>query len=176
VENADTSIRQNVSTFTNCKQYGTESVVHFDEAQQTPAAQQESREVRLPAGVRLPVKIETAMDARKSATGDPVTARTTAEIRSGDIVIPPGSEVHGRIRDLRRGTLGLLALQMEFTQIRAAGLIVNFNAFLEEQEKRKGVQPLNALTVPGSLLVEEKHLNLAGMTLVYRTLPATEGK
>jgi hypothetical protein len=170
LENADSSMSQNVSTFTNCKKYETESVLRFDEAQQTPAAQEQIREVRLPAGVRLPLKLETVMDAHKSATGDPLMARTTAEVRSGDIVIPAGSEVGGRVRDLRRSTLNLLALQMEFTEIRAPGLIVNFNAFLEEAERRKGVQPTNAITIPGSLLVEEKHLNLSGMLLVYRTL------
>jgi len=173
LENSDHSFRQNVSTFTACKQYGTESVLKFDEAQQTPAAMQQVVEVRLPAGVRLPVKIETVLDAHKAATGDPVMARTTAEVRAGDIVIPAGSEVQGRIRDLRRSSnFGTLALQMEFTQIRAPGLIADFKAFLEEAEKRKGVQRTDVLTVPGSLLVQDKYLNLAGMALVYRTLSA----
>jgi hypothetical protein len=172
VESTDSSVRKNESTFTSCKQYGTESVLRFDANEQTPAAQQPVQEVRLPAGVRLPLKLETAMDARKSATGDLLTARTTAEIRSGDIVIPAGIEVRGRIRDLRRNTSNLLVLQMEFSEIRAPGLIVTFSAFLEEAEKRKGVRSSNALTIPGSLIVEDKYLNLAGMSLAYRTLAA----
>lgn len=170
MENIDASMNQNVSVFTNCRQYGTESVLHFDENQQTPAAQQEVKEVRLPAGVRLPMKLESAMDARKSATGDSVVARTTAEVRSGDIVIPAGSEVRGRIRDLRRNSGGIMVVQLEFIEIRAPGIIAGFNAFLEEADKRKGVHATNMLTVPGSLLVEEKHLDLSGMGLVYRTM------
>jgi hypothetical protein len=54
--------------------------------------------VTVPAGVALPLVLETAMSSRTSRSGDRVVARLAEDVNVGDkVVVPAGSEVRGRV-------------------------------------------------------------------------------
>ncbi len=125
----------------------------------------------MPAGVRLPMKVETVTDAKKSAIGDPLAARLTEDVRVGEQVFPAGSVVHGRIRSLRWSDRGPGHMELSFTEIRTSQALVTFQGFVESIEKRKGLS-LGSLFKGDEFQVESKYFNLAGLVLTYRTLAA----
>jgi len=52
----------------------------------------------VPAGVTLPLVLETAMSSATSRSGDRVVARLAEDVRVGDkVVLPAGSELRGRV-------------------------------------------------------------------------------
>jgi hypothetical protein len=168
------AMSENISTFTNCRQYEAQSSLRFDEptaADTAPAATAplNPTEIRLPAGLRLPMKVETATDAKKSAIGDLLVARLTEDVRLGNQVFPAGSEVRGRIRALRWSDRAPGQMELSFTEIRIPQALVTFQGFVESVEKRKGISLGNVFKAD-ELQVEPKYFNLAGLVLTYRTL------
>ncbi len=166
------SMTENVSTFTKCREYGTESAVRFDDPVATPdaaAVPLNPTEITLPGGVRLPMKVETVTDAKTAAIGDALVARLTADVQSGSAVFRAGSEVRGRIRLLRYAERGPTRLELEFTEIRTPQAIASFHGFIEAIEKRKGFS-LGSLMKPDDLQISSGSMNLSGLALTYRTL------
>jgi hypothetical protein len=168
------SLSENISTFTGCRQYETQSALRFDEpaaSDTAPAAPAplNPTEIRLPAGLRLPMKVETVTDAKKAAIGDPLVARLTEDVHIGEQVFPAGSEVRGRIRALRWSDRGPGKLELSFTEIRTSTALITFQGFVESVEKRKGIT-LGSLFKADELEVGSNHFNLAGLVLTYRTL------
>ena len=54
--------------------------------------------VTLPAGVTLPLVLETAISSATSRSGDRIVARLAEEVRVGEkVVLPAGSEVRGQV-------------------------------------------------------------------------------
>lgn len=54
--------------------------------------------ITVPAGVTLPLVLETAMSSATSRSGDRVVAKLAEDVRVGDkVVVPAGSEVRGRV-------------------------------------------------------------------------------
>lgn len=200
VENRDGSGMRNVSTFTNCHQYGTETTLRFDVDEKAPAATASATtgaapslasapsaasgtsaasapsaasgtpapvtDAHLPAGVRLPLQIQTAIDRKKSAIGDEVVATLMEEIHSGDIVLPVGSQARGRIRNFQSLNNGEYALELQFTDLECGNLTAHFTAFVEGVEKTKGVHYSGALTHPTLLL---DRFPASGFTVYLRT-------
>jgi hypothetical protein len=166
-------MRENVTTFSHCRQYETESAIRFDEpaaSDTAPAAAATApTEIPLPAGVRLPLKIETATDAKKAATGDPLVARLMEDVHVGTLVFPAGSEVRGRIHSLRWNERGPGLAELEFTELRTPKGVATFQGFVEGIEKHKGFS-LGSLYKPNALQVDSRSFNLAGVTLSYRTI------
>jgi hypothetical protein len=163
---------ENVSTFTNCRQYEAQSALRFEQptdAAPTAAGPRTSAEIRLPAGLRLPMKVETVTDAKTSAIGDPLLARLTEDVHFGDAVFPAGSEVHGRIRSMHWNVQGPGQLELTFTEIRTPKEIVTFQGVVGSVEKRKGFSSGN-MSKTGELQVDPKYFNLAGLVLTYRTM------
>jgi hypothetical protein len=77
--------------------------VSFDDkpaASSAPVAAQ--REMRLPGDVTLVLKLSEPVTAESSAAGDPVVAVLDKSVRAGEIRLPKGTQVLGRIRRLER--------------------------------------------------------------------------
>src|SRR5579884_878524 len=56
----------------------------------------------LPVGSTIPVTLEKSVDARKNKAGDNVIARATENVKSeGQIVIPRGSQIVGRVTEAK---------------------------------------------------------------------------
>jgi hypothetical protein len=173
------SMSENISTFTNCRQYEAQSAIRFDEPAVTDsapaaAAPVNPTEIRLPAGVRLAMKVETVTDAKKAAIGDLLVARLTEDVRLGELVFPAGSEVRGRIRALRWYDRGPGKLELSFTEIRTPKILATFQGFVESVEKRKGWS-LGSIFKADEIQVDSNRFNMAGLVLTYRTLAVDGG-
>jgi hypothetical protein len=74
----------------------------------------------LPAGTTFVVAMDTSLSTDESETGDPFLAHVAEPVHSGgDLVVPAGAEVHGRVSDVQDGEQTSMTLQ--FTEIQVAG-------------------------------------------------------
>ncbi len=93
----------NVTTFSNCREYQAESEVVFQGSPQVEAdaaAPPAWAEMALPIGLPVTLALETPVDTETAAAGDLVSARVVAAVRrpgSGAVLIPAGALVHGRL-------------------------------------------------------------------------------
>jgi hypothetical protein len=112
---------RNLVEFSQCREYQTESTISFAPPPETSSelAKPMIQEVELPAGLVVPVELETAIDSRKAAVGDPLRARVLREVRyNGDQTLPKGAILTGRIRTFERpSSQAPFTVGVEFTEI-----------------------------------------------------------
>ena len=83
----------------------------------TPPPQPEFREVTIPAGTVLPLRLEDAVASDTSRVEEPVHATITRPILvRGEAVIPAGSEVHGTVTEAKQSgrVKGLAEIHVRF--------------------------------------------------------------
>lgn len=101
VSDQEGSESRNLTQFTACREYTTQSSISFDtEHAAAPAPQTKVEEIHLPGGISLDLKLETPVTSEESAVGDPITARLDHAIKRPGVLIPKGAIVSGRIRGL----------------------------------------------------------------------------
>ncbi len=158
--------------FTNCRQYQTESAIHFENADSTIRYEVAPPpvETTLPGDLALHLRIETTLDSRKAAGGDPIDARLTKDVRSkGETLASAGAVVHGRIIRVakRPGRLEAYVMDLEFFEIVQEHAIARFRGRIEY------VAPVNNLrlvqTVPNQLNLLGSSFKLAKLDLTVRT-------
>ena len=72
---------------------------------QIPAQSQVAESHALAAGTTIPAMLDKWVDARKSKVGDEVVAQTTEPVREdGQVIIPKGSKIFGRVTEAKRRT------------------------------------------------------------------------
>src|SRR5271165_1545073 len=76
----------------------------------------------VPAGTRLEVRLTSTVGSYASKAGSPVTAVLIAPVRvGGELLLPAGSILAGRVKSIRRVGLGVLhetaAMSLEFTEL-----------------------------------------------------------
>jgi hypothetical protein len=88
----DGTLRRNLSAFSNCREYNSESTVTFGpspKAQSSPAME----DTRVQPGLQLELVLDTPLDANNAAVGDPIRAhilQTAGNLRRG-------ANVYGRV-------------------------------------------------------------------------------
>ncbi len=93
----------NLTTFSDCREYQAESALRFDSSADVEgaAAKPVVREpLALPIGLPIELALEAPIDTGKAAAGDLISAKVMKPVRrsgSGDVVIPAGAIVRGRI-------------------------------------------------------------------------------
>ncbi len=93
----------NAIRFSECRQYGAESSISFNAVPAAPVeATAGTAEIALPPGLTLELKLESTIVVGTSAVGDTVTARLERAVRTGDILLPKGATVTGRILRLEQ--------------------------------------------------------------------------
>ena len=104
----------------------------------------------LPSGTRLPLVLQTGVSSRASEVGDAVVAKTRLNVRDsrGRIVIPAGSEVHGRVTSADPGgkMKGRARLAVTFDRVVIRG----------EEHKMTAEQVVAELGAAGYALVERQ--------------------
>ena len=101
----------NVTTFSDCREYMTESAVHFDIGSETNSAAAKPMvraPVALPIGLPIVLSLTGAVDTGTAAAGDPVSAKVVQPVRrpgTSEVLIPSGAIVQGRITRLERHLL-----------------------------------------------------------------------
>jgi hypothetical protein len=183
------NLERNRITFSGCRQYGSESVISYASPQALPPAaadKPEDRDVvdlQLPAGLLLPVRLETALDSTQTAVGTPVLALVDEDVTDGGrLLIPKGARLSGRVRSLARVGPPMRAFEigLEFSQAEWPGARAHFTAGLEEVEAASGAQLTLSAFVEDS--VEPSAIGIfymkgtefklgAGLKMVWRVLP-----
>jgi hypothetical protein len=101
----------NRTTFGDCREYQTESAVHFDlgsEAEDAAAKPMVRSAVALRIGLPIVLALTAPIDTSRAAAGDPVSAKVTKPVRrpgANDVLIPAGAIVQGRLTRLERHIL-----------------------------------------------------------------------
>jgi hypothetical protein len=97
----------NVTTFSSCREYHTESTIRFDEeavAGSAEALPAPATARPLPEGLSLSLALTARIDTTTAAAGDVVSARVTHAVRdpkSKATLIPAGALARGRIARMR---------------------------------------------------------------------------
>ncbi|MGA2589680.1 MAG: hypothetical protein ABSH32_07180 [Bryobacteraceae bacterium] len=185
---------RNLIEFSQCRAYRTESTISFEPPPESlPAPKAPVREVNLPAGLVVPVELETAIDSKTASVGDALRARVLQDVRyNGDTALPAGAVIAAHIRKLdRRASASQFDVGIEFSEVEWPGSRAKFYGELLEIDSRSaGKLPLLtyfdgqrtkvAITndLPG---VGVFHLSGArfrippGLHMVWRTLGAASG-
>jgi len=85
-----------------------------------PGAHANTDEIVIPAGTKVPIKLENAISTKSNQQGDPVYAQTTFPVVLNDrIVIPAGAYVQGRIMQIKPAPRfkGRAEVMMHFTTL-----------------------------------------------------------
>jgi hypothetical protein len=97
----------NVTTFSSCHEYHTDSTIRFEEAPEAETARGESAAAErhgLPVGLSLALALTAKIDTNTAAAGDLVTAKVARAVRepkSKTVLIPAGAIARGRITRMR---------------------------------------------------------------------------
>ncbi len=96
---------RNTITFSKCREYQAESEIVFAEAPEAAAAAAGPSagrgHVTLPIGLPVTLSLSEPIDSATSAAGDEVSGKVMKPVLrpgSGEVLIPAGAVVHGRIR------------------------------------------------------------------------------
>jgi hypothetical protein len=101
----------NVTTFAECREYQTESALHFDAGADVESAIVKPvvrTPVALPIGLPVVLALTAPIDTGTAAAGDPVSAKVMKPVRrSGatEVLIPAGAIVRGRLTRVERHLL-----------------------------------------------------------------------
>ena len=85
-----------------------------------PGAHANTDEIVIPAGTKVPIKLENAISTKSNQQGDPVYAQTTFPVVLNErIVIPAGTYVQGRIMQIKPAPRfkGRAEVMMHFTTL-----------------------------------------------------------
>lgn len=176
---------RNELTFTHCREYGVESTISFADVNETAASQGGTRNVELPAGLQLTVRLETPVDSAHALVGDPISGKVDSDARiKGKVVVHKDALVSGRLRRLEQHVEGwpYVLARLEFTEIEFEGMTARFFAELEkvippagsEGIKRVATKDLpgigslpgvGTLSMPGNRMVVP-----AGTRMIWKTL------
>lgn len=95
-------VHRNDIQFSHCHEYLAESSIRFDTPTRGPDPPS-ARKVDLPAGLEVPIELETAIDSATAHVGDPLRGHVRSDVRQkAKTIIPKGAIVTGRIRGLVR--------------------------------------------------------------------------
>jgi hypothetical protein len=93
----------NTITFSRCERYTTSASISFEDKPVPPPVSAPARKrVMLPEGVGLSLKLAKPITIGESAAGDQIIAVLGNNVKAGEIRLPKGAEVLGRIRRLEQ--------------------------------------------------------------------------
>ena len=183
----DGGMSRDVTVFSDCHEYRSESTIRFDAPSPTPSdvPQPQVRQVDLPAGLLVPIEVHTAIDSKTAAVGDTLHGRVTEEVRyKGRVVVRLGADITGNICRLSRG--GLSAVGIELSEIEWEGARAAFHAELIDLDRNPaGIQRLQTYLdgetrkvvinsdIPdaGIFYIEAARFRIApGLHMLWRTL------
>jgi hypothetical protein len=106
VIHTDGSIDENVLTYSNCREFGSESTIWYGPSAPTkpdPGTEPANDSINLPPGLRFRVAFTDRIDPAVAAAGDPIRGQLVSAIRDHSrVLVPAGVEVAGRIVSVSR--------------------------------------------------------------------------
>src|SRR5256714_133152 len=101
------------------------------QASNRTSAQKQGRQIDLQSDTQLAAQLENALDARHAKVGDRVILKTTQAVKqNGQVVIPKGAQLIGRITDVQQQTKsnGESHLALAFDRLRSGSTEVPVTA------------------------------------------------
>jgi hypothetical protein len=149
---------RNAIEFSQCREYRSESTITFNAPSPSlpEVPKPQVRQVDLPAGLLVRVELETPIDSKTAAVGDPLHARVLRDVRyKGDLAVPQGAAITGHICRLgRSSTSAPFAVGIELSEIEWEGTRATFYAELVDLNlprlARHYNQPLIDNEIPGA--------------------------
>ena len=160
--------------FSQCREYRASSSIRFGDA-----AEARIEEVTLPANLEISLILEQPVDSESNLAGDLVMARVEAEVKAkGQVLVPRGALVHGRIRQLEgvAGPKPHFVIALEFSEIEFGNKRAIFAAQLQRVE---GASPMGRIEVlrsaelpgVGTFTMDGRRVRLeSGLKLRWRTI------
>ena len=139
--------KHNRSVFSACRLFGVSSELSFGDGPEAILATDSRMErLELPANAVLRVKFGTRIDSEQSSVGDKIEGQLERAVKKGgQLVVPKGAIVIGRIRRLerfRKPTRHILGL--EITELRFENRVARIQATLQQ------VSPIPGQTIGGA--------------------------
>ena len=138
LQHTDTSLEQNRTTFSFCRQYAGESVIRFEGLADETEVAKAPEEIKIPSKLQINVELRTPIDSFKVAIGDQLEAIVSKPAKiKGEVVIPKGAVITGRVTRLERMQAGqpqnaLFVVGFEFTKVVFGSKFAQLTTFLEE--------------------------------------------
>ncbi len=176
---------RNELTFTHCREYGVESTISFADPGDSVEPAGGTRNVELPAGLQLSIRLETPIDSDTAQVGDPISGKVDLDAKvKGKVVVHKDALVSGRIRRLEQHLEGwpFVVARLEFTEIQFAGKTARFFAELEKVTPPPGTQGIKRVAVkvlpgigslPGVGTISQMGNRMQlppGMLMIWKTL------
>lgn len=101
------------------------------QASNRTAAQKQGRQIDLQSDTQLAAQLESTLDARHAKVGDRVILKTTQAVKqNGEVVIPKGAQLIGRVTDVQQQTKsnGESHLALAFDKLRSGSTEVPITA------------------------------------------------
>lgn len=137
--------------FSQCRQFTGESHLSFsDPPADTGPPEPEVREIELPGGLGLELRLETPVDSQTSFVGDPLRAVVARPVKKGGrTLIPKGAVVTGRLTRLERlsAPASHYLVGLEFYTVEFDGVRAPFRAHLEQAGTATSRLPGGPLTL-----------------------------
>jgi hypothetical protein len=179
----------NVTTFSACREYHGESVLHFDgasavdgaEAPTTPTPGAEG--AKLPAGLQVALALQDEINWNTAAAGDPIVVKVRKDITEGKpkrVLVLAGAIVRGRLTRVAHqvGPRAAYLVSISFETLENSGKIIPFSAKLDPHEDplmKRYVVTVDQLAaegphgpVPGPKLPPDAEFSW-GQTLVFQS-------
>ena len=147
----------NVTSYGNCHEFGSESVLHLNPGETNPADAREKPapdpRTPIPPGLGFALRITTPLDSETSAAGDPLEAVLRSPIRNrhGDVLAPVGAHLHGRLRSLgysSRDQSIFIAIIMESIDLNGTTIPISM---VVDPDATPGIGFSHNTTTPGSI-------------------------
>ena len=141
---------ENRVEFTHCRAFHAQSAVRFEPASGGGPAPPEAARVvvreetlaTIPAGLKVTIALTTPLDAQ-TAVGALLSGKVSGNVPyQGNILIPDGAPVEGRVRRLERHSDSgdYFVVGLEFSEIRVGDTLLSFYADLEGVEGAEAVE------------------------------------
>jgi hypothetical protein len=115
----------NTATYSNCREYVGESVIHFEgEADRPEQADALIQRYPIPTGLSFRARILTMIDTARSAAGDEIEGVLTSNIAddAGLIFVPVGTRVKGRLLQVS-GSLSQVQIKLRLESVNLKGSV-----------------------------------------------------
>jgi hypothetical protein len=135
----DGEASHNAIEFSGCHEYLTQSTISFDAPSALPEAPKpQVREVELPAGLEVPIEMDTVIDSKTALVGDTLHARVVQEVRyHGEVLVPRGAAVTGHVRKLDHTSApARFAVGIEFSEVEWEGARASFYGELVDLDRK----------------------------------------
>jgi hypothetical protein len=92
-------------------------------------------EVKLPAGVRVRIKLKSSIDSQSAIVGDPIQAIIESDIgERGRVLVPKGALITGRLRRVEKHGAEFFVVGIEFDDIEFSGHHARFLGTFKSME------------------------------------------